>query len=506
MPTQWETFPIKLGGGLMNNLGRLEQGLQFPGSATVLQNFEEDVLGGYTRVLGHQKFSQNEVPGTGQIKAAIAVSASEVLAFREDDWSLSDGTAWTNKLTVSNSSLIGKTHHDRFNFDGDETFVIVDGVNSPLFYNAVTKVMTEDTSAPADVEGSSWVKVFKNHIFFAKDNMLNFTVPYDPLNYSTGSGAGAVNVGDTVTGLTVFRDELIIFCMNRILRLTGSSVSDFALSNITDNTGCLCGHTIQEVGGDIMYLGPDGIRYLSASERNNDFGLTRASDKIQNSVVGVINNNCIYSSVTISKKNQYRFFYNVPSTPKERTTNFIGVKFSNQTSEDISWSTLTGIKAYAVSKYQTRDQEFIVFSNETGHVQRMESGDTFDGDTILARIETPFMAINDPKIRKTFYKHTMYTTVRGRVTLQGQLVFDYKDPSLIQPPPFTAINNTSSVTYDGGFNYNQGHLYGSPAKVEYYNNVMGSGFVVSLNYWSETVGAPFNINFLVLEFRTNERK
>ena len=67
MPTKWETFPIKLTGGLVTNLGRLEHGLQSPGSATILTNFEPSVNTGYSRILGYNKFSQSVVPGTGDI-------------------------------------------------------------------------------------------------------------------------------------------------------------------------------------------------------------------------------------------------------------------------------------------------------------------------------------------------------------------------------------------------------------------------------------------------------
>jgi hypothetical protein len=53
MSTRWESFPIKFEGGLITNLGRIEQGVQAPGSATILQNFEADVQGGYSRILGY---------------------------------------------------------------------------------------------------------------------------------------------------------------------------------------------------------------------------------------------------------------------------------------------------------------------------------------------------------------------------------------------------------------------------------------------------------------------
>jgi len=48
MATQWQTHPVKLEGGLITNLGRLEQGIDAPGSATQLTNYEPSVEKGYS--------------------------------------------------------------------------------------------------------------------------------------------------------------------------------------------------------------------------------------------------------------------------------------------------------------------------------------------------------------------------------------------------------------------------------------------------------------------------
>ena len=50
-----------------------------------------------------------------------------------------------------------------------------------------------------------------------------FSVPFDEDNFATGSGAGSIKVDDTIVGLKVFRQDLFIFCENRIFKLSGSS-------------------------------------------------------------------------------------------------------------------------------------------------------------------------------------------------------------------------------------------------------------------------------------------
>ena len=73
--------------------------------------------------------------------------------------------------------------------------------------------------------------------------------------------------------MAVYRNSLVVFCTDKIVQITGSSAADFSLSTVTDDIGCLEPDTIQEVGGDVMFLAPDGVRTLSSTERIGDFGL-----------------------------------------------------------------------------------------------------------------------------------------------------------------------------------------------------------------------------------------
>lgn len=504
MATNWETFPIKLEGGWITNQGKLEQGANFPGSATTLENFETDVQGGYTRVLGYEKFSPTEVTNTGTVKGVIAVGAQKVLAVRGDGVFESTGAAWTRVLTIS-APTYDRIHYDSYKFGVDTKYVMVDGVNQPSFYNVGSSTMAYGVGFPADTLGAAYVIVFKNHIFYAVDNKLVFSAPYTDDDFNPANGAGIINMGEEITGMAVFRDNLFIFSGNHISRLSGNTVLSFQLDPVTTNTGCVNGHTIQEVGGDIMYLAADGIRYLSASERNNDFGLMRASEKIQSEFVALDYNNTIFSSITIPSKNQYRLFAYVANTPRESTKNFIGVKLSNQTAEDISWSALVGIKAYCTSQFTDAQQETSFFGSETSYVYRMETGSSFDGEDITAVFETPYLPISDPKIRKTLFKHTVYTRSINGLDLTLRVYFDYNPLSTHAPPPITISSTTSAAAY-GTAVYGTS-VYGSGrAEIQYYNNLMGSGLVTALRYESTSMLQSFNLNFVVLEYKTNDRR
>ena len=131
------------------------------------------------------------------------------------------------------------------------------------------------------------------------------------------NGSGFINITEDITGLVVFRNQLIIFTANSIKRLTGKTTADFDLSSITDRIGCINGDTIQEVGGDIMYLAPDGIRLLSATDRIGDFALDIASDPITKDANTFLNSSSNFTSVLIREKAQYRIFAYIPSEKNE---------------------------------------------------------------------------------------------------------------------------------------------------------------------------------------------
>ena len=65
MATQWQTFPIEFRGGLISNLTHLQQGSNAVGSATILQNFEVNKEGGYSKIRGYSKYSTSQVAGSG---------------------------------------------------------------------------------------------------------------------------------------------------------------------------------------------------------------------------------------------------------------------------------------------------------------------------------------------------------------------------------------------------------------------------------------------------------
>ena len=65
MPTTRQTYPIEFKGGLVTNMSPLQQGINAPGSARTLRNFEPSIEGGYRRIEGYTKYNSSIIPPYG---------------------------------------------------------------------------------------------------------------------------------------------------------------------------------------------------------------------------------------------------------------------------------------------------------------------------------------------------------------------------------------------------------------------------------------------------------
>lgn len=660
MPTAWETFPVEVKGGLVTNVSPLQQGINMPGSARRLINFEPSIEGGYRRIQGFTEFDTTHIPpygepvvqGSGQSgttltlanifispedgdtftiagvtgtytigtsgvsyssanktvtltltssldsspadKAAVTFTnrtsdlvegiiyfKQKAVVYRNADLWESSGSGWTrinvpsygtvlvnggsqtgtslavdgltatpqngdtftvagiekvytitSAVTVSSGGATitispalasspadnaavtflstdrssgGKHRFARYNYTGSSTISGVDGSNAPFIYDGTTFTVLDD--APSEVIGAKHVVEFKNHTFYGKDNKLTFTIPYGETDFSAALGGGVISLPHEITGLIVFREQLIIFSRSKIHRLTGNTVSDFTLQPISLDIGCVQEDTIQEVGGDIAFLGPDGVRLLSATDRIGDFGLAVASRVIQSEVNTLVSGNTSFSSCVIRSKNQYRLFGYAASKTQDTAAGVLATQFADQTAQGMAWSELRGIMAYvADSVYSTADaEEVVLFANRNGYVYRMESGNSFNGSNIGAYYSTPYFAVNDPRLRKTFYKLTTYVDPEGSITGAVTPKLDFDQENTVQPPSIGISNTTATAAFYGVSSFGTG-TYGGKLKYTFNNQLIGSGLTVSFQYFFDSTDPPFSLDAITVEYATNDRQ
>ena len=389
---------------------------------------------------------------------------------------------WTT-LGTSTSSNTNKVRHFTFNFTGDEKTVFVDGKGYPAIYNSNGNTMTfMSSSNSTDIEGTDIAVIFKNTGFYAKDNIIFFTAPATIDDFSVANGAGSINVASNITGMIVFRDQLIVFTRDSIKRLAGNTASDFVLEPITDKIGCLSPDTIQEFGGDIIYLSPDGVRLLGATDRIGDFALEVASDTIFKDAKEFISNTNTFCSVLARNKAQYRIFEYRSAVQSSNSKGLIATKFVSQGGSGINWSTTKGLKVYAADSVYSGSNEVLMFGNDDGYCYLMDSGNSFDGSNIEAIYESPYMPITDPQLRKTLYKLTLYAEPTGRMSLDVNFKLDFEsdnDLAIVQPPTInigTPASTTVTALVNGATTSSTlVSLVGNVGTIEVGQTVVGSG-------------------------------
>tara|TARA_R110000787_G_scaffold286422_1_gene404798 strand:+ start:2807 stop:4801 length:1995 start_codon:yes stop_codon:yes gene_type:complete len=390
-----------------------------------------------------------------------------------------------------------------YSFDDTDNTVMVDGVNYPVAGNTIEGFNRLDGTT--DILAATVVEAFSSHLFFGVKNKIVFCAPFAENDFSAANGAGSIKLQGSVTGLITFRNKLIIFTGSKIYQLEGSSSANFQLSEIASEIGCAAPDTIQEVGGDIVYLGPDGLRFLGATARIGDFNLSLASRAIQDELNTFKTGNSNICSTVVRDKSQYRLFGFAKGEAEEDSVGYVGTQFTSQESSDFNWGELKGIKAYRTSSTRTDSSEVSIFSGETGYVYEMEEGNTFDGAVIKAKFYTPYMPINDPRIRKTMYKCTTYYDPEG--TIDGVLAFkyDFLTPAKIQPIDVTLSAGTGFALY--GDSLYGTDLYGGLPDTVVSINTTGSFFTVSLEYnFIQSGTEPFIVDTALLEFSINDRK
>jgi hypothetical protein len=535
MADGWQTYPVEFRGGLITNLSPLQQGINLPGSARQLRNFEPSVEGGYRRINGFQKYSTTEVTGgTDELIRGILYFEDEVYAARnnagvgEGELYKSSGAAWTRVSTDTDrfGANNNKIRFAKYNFGNSPRFIAVDGTNYPFKYNSTASTFEEMDFLPSDFQGCSHVIVYKDTLILANENVLLFGGfrGDDEQGMSVALGGGSKVFSSRITGMAIFRDVLYVFTETSIHSVAESAeeVTRFKFESVSADLGCIEDDTIQEIGGDVMFLGPDGLRLLSATDRIGDIGLGSVSRNIQSEATELVDRYANFCSIMLRKKSQYRIFGYRAAETISNSPGLIATQFSSQGGEDIGFAETRGIKAYtAYSEYQDA-VEYVFFGNETGYVYRLEQGNSFDGEEIPATFFTPYLPIEDPTLRKTFYVIHNFIDPDGSFNASVSLNYDFGDADVIQPDPISLSNTVDLVSGGlpvgiyGEAEYGSGtvddedivgtYVYGDAVRVSLRKQVTGSGFVVSFEYTSLGNTQPFTVDSVAIEFATESRR
>lgn len=470
-----------------------------PGAATKLQNFEPSVLGGYRRLSGTAKYSSSQVNGTNTIQGVVIYN-ERVYAVSGGVLAYGTGSSWTSIATGLTTSA--RSYFERFNYENAEKIIMSNGSDGPRVINDTTVTTISESS----VAGAKFVASFREHMFYAgmssTPQELVFSVPFNEDDFTSGSGAGSIKVDDNITGLKVFRDSLFVFCQDRIFKLTGNSSSSFTIAPVSRTLGCLDGFSIQEIGGDLVFLGPDGIRTVQGTARIGDTELGVISKPIQRRFQNISLDRI--SSVVIRDKSQYRIFRPTSGGTEVSSQGIIGViKANPQGQVGWEWSEIKGIKPSCSDSQFINDDELVVHGGFDGFVYKQESGNTFSGTNIQASYRSPDLTLGDAGIRKNMQRINVNYDAEGSVALALGVKFDFEDPATPQPADYSLTTQSTQAVYGSG-TYGTSS-YGSDGFPIIRQSIEGSGFTAVVKVDDTSSNPPITLKGFQLEFTPGTR-
>jgi hypothetical protein len=329
-----------------------------------------------------------------------------------------------------------------------------------------------------------------------------FSVPFDEDNFATGSGAGSIKVDNTITGLKVFRDNLFIFCESRIFKLSGTSSSNFAITPVTRNIGCIepFGSTIQEFAGDLIFLGPDGLRTVAGTARIGDVEIGTISKSIQSLIDDNIKNADLFNSIVIPDKTQYRLFFNKTGLTEENTIGVICVLKGQQ----FEFAKLKGIKPSSTDSIVESGDVVAIHGGFDGYVYRQEKGNDFDGTAINGKYRSPDLTFGDPGIRKHMQRVILNYAPEAAISADLFLRYDYESAEGARPNAYPFDSTKVAAVY-GVATYGTG-TYGGATQPLVRQSVEGSGFALALRVNDSGTTAPYSLKGFGLEYQVGARR
>ena len=383
--------------------------------------------------------------------------------------------------------------------------------------NKIAEIVIEITNAGVhtysfkEVERSApinpnLITIFAERLITAGQSINPQQVAYStrlsPDNF-TGSSAGTVDVGDKIVGIKSFRNKLIIFCKNSIYQLSGLDDTP-VLSSVTKNIGCESGKTIQEIGGDLIFLSPDGLRTIAGTARIDDIELGSISRK----VLPIFRDNIFpnlstltFSSMVIREKSQYRLFYYKNGTGDLQQKGLLGTfKISSQGVPLYEWSECTGIGARMThSGFDENNNEVYYHSSTDGYVYEHDTGNNFNGNVITAEYKTPDLDYGDSGVRKTlYYCKTSIRAEGSNDNLKLLCRYDFDDNNIPQPAE-TNIGSLASPALFGIAIFGAA-LFGQTLYPQQKVNLVGSGFTNNFTISSTGSESPYTISGFYVDF------
>ena len=565
MPDRIESYKVICSGGLNSNEHHLDLADNGSGSATRLLNYEPSLFGGYRRIEGYTHYDTN-FPNVYETSGGSATSEGEILgvalykneqfgnpyviAVRKDvgtstysflyhtpavGWRKWNTVYTSNTHPARNMSGAGETvtkvRHAQITIAESSAnrsvIVFVDGVNKAVAFDGQDwyEISSTNSGGTSSAGGAyafnapSIVEIFKNYLFLGgdatakskfvhSDTILSLTTL---LTFTAASNSDQYDMGYEVINFKPFRDAMFVFGENAIKKLEADTASSpdpiFKIESVTTNVGCIARDSIQELGGQLCYLSPSGLRQVSATSRIGDTELASFSQAIQGRLSNIINNEDLdtINSCVVRQKSQYRMF--VGGSTSEGAGVLGGIVMADG-SDNWEFADLTGFKMNCATSEFIGKAEYILHGSFDGRVYRQETGNNLGGDDIVSIYSTPYLDFGETETNKVIHKINTFIRAEGPFTMNLDIQYDWGDPETSVPTSYVQSSAGAPVVY-GGRQIKYGAInikYGGSSKPVMITDIQGSGYSARATFVSVGQTAPHSLHGLVFEYANSGRR
>tara|TARA_R110002073_G_scaffold176649_1_gene334402 strand:- start:201 stop:1487 length:1287 start_codon:yes stop_codon:yes gene_type:complete len=425
-----------------------------------------------------------------------------------------------------NGLTVNKLRHAVFNFGTGNHIVFADGVNPAIIFNGTNwKEIKSSHSGGYDasnntaggaqaVNAPALVDIFENHVFLSGHEATRAAVahsaPNDPYTWTAAAGAGQIAAGFDVVQIKPFRDDLFVFGNNSIKKINVNASNDFALDQVTANVGCVARDSVLEIGGDLMFLAPDGFRPVAGTSRIGDVELETVSKPIQATLVDIIKNEDMetLNGVVIRSKSQIRYFIGDSTTDASDSIGIIGGLTNSSGSIGWEFGELLGIRASCCTSGYIGTSEFILHGDYDGKVYKQEHGISFNGGDIVSIYATPYLDFGETEQRKVMRKINTFIRAEGPLEMLLSMTYDWGDGAVSTPATYSQESAGAPTRYGGrNISYNATNvLYGGSSKPIMTSDIQGSGFSAQATFVTVGQTEAFSIQGMVFEFTAAGRR
>ena len=281
------------------------------------------------------------------------------------------------------------------------------------------------------------------------------------------------------------------------------------IKSITKNIGCVNGNSIQEIGGDLIFLAPDGLRTVAGTARIDDVEIGSISRKILPLINTLLSNiqQFTISSMVIRERSQYRLFYHKSGQGQSGQLGIIGTfKFDANGVPAFEWSEAKGMDLkFCSSELNPQNEEVKFGANENGYIYEIDKGDNFDGANISAKFQTPDMDYGDNGLRKSLYAVKANIKPEGtQPDLKMRIRYDFESTDVPQPGS-VAVGSLAATSLYGTAVFGTA-TYGAVTLPSKRMIVTGSGFSNNFRFFSDDTNAAYAVNGLFVSFIAGGRR